>query len=83
MFVLQNKNTKHKIFILFVKKNVKKVIFIMLGMCSYHTVCGQFFFSVFVSVHYSSKDKKINIKYILTTANTLQCLLFKLLGTFK
>lgn len=25
----------------------------------------------FVSVHYSSKDKKINIKYILNTANTL------------
>lgn len=41
MFVLQkNKNMKLKIFILFVKKmNVKqKVIFIMLGMYSRHTV---------------------------------------------
>ncbi len=61
MFVLQkNKNMKLKIFILFVKKmNVKqKVIFIMLGMYSRHTVyVVSSWFVVFMSVHYNSKDK--------------------------
>ncbi len=39
--------------------NVKqKVIFIMLGMCSRHTVyVVSSWFVVFMSVHYNSKDK--------------------------